>query len=99
MYEFPRTRDHRQKKRIIKAEEIYSISESSDDEFVAQSVGHLRVNAVKKWNSLNKFPSEEISTLHERVAKLGKELETAQEVIKNYLLSRKTIGISTHLCM
>ena len=33
MYAFPRTYDHRQKKRIMKHEEIYSSSESSDDEF------------------------------------------------------------------
>ena len=32
-YAFPRTHDHRQKKRIMKAEEIYSSSEGSDDEF------------------------------------------------------------------
>ena len=43
MYAFPRTHDHRQKKRVMKAEEIYASSESSDDEFLAQSVGHLRV--------------------------------------------------------
>ena len=48
MYEFPRTYDHRQKKRIMKAEEIYSSSESSDKEFLEQCVGHLRVKAVKK---------------------------------------------------
>ena len=48
MYEFPRTHNHRQKKRIMKAEMIYSSSESSDDEFLAQSVGHLRVKAVKE---------------------------------------------------
>ena len=48
VYEFPRTHNHRQKKRIMKAEMIYSISESSDDEFLAQSVGHLRVKAVKE---------------------------------------------------
>ena len=83
MYAFPRTHDHRQKKRIMKAEEINSSSEDSDDEFLAQSVGHLRVKAAKKSNSLSKFPSEEISMLHERVAEFGKELETAKEVIKN----------------
>ena len=33
MYAFPRIYDHRQKERIMKAEEIYSSSESSDDEF------------------------------------------------------------------
>ena len=89
MYAFPMTHGHRQKKRIMKAEEIYSSSEGSDDEFIAQSVGHLRVKAVKKSNSLNKFPSEEINTLHERVAELGKELETAKEVIKNLVTQQE----------
>ena len=74
---FPSTHDHCQKKRVIKAEKIYSSSESSDNDFLAQSVGHLRVKTVKKSNSLNKFHSEEISMLHERVAELGKELKTA----------------------
>ena len=89
MYEFPRTRDHRQKKRVMKAEEIYSSSESSDDEFLAQSVGHLRVKTVKKSNSLNKSHSEEISMLHEQVAELGKQLETAKEVIKNLVTQQE----------
>ena len=89
MYEFARTHDHRQKKRIMKAEEIYSSSESSDKEFLAQSVGHLRVKAVTKSNSLNTFPSEEISTLYEPVAELGKEVETAKEVIKNLVTQQE----------
>ena len=58
LFAFPSTHDHRQKKRIMKAEEIYSSSEGSDDEYLAQSVCHLRVKAVKKSNSLNNFPSE-----------------------------------------
>ena len=89
MYAFPRTHDHRQKRRIMKAEEIYSSSENSDDEFLAQSVGYLRVKTVKKSNSLNKIHSEEISMLHELVAELGKELETAKEVIKNLVTQQK----------
>ena len=72
MLEFPRTHDHRQKKRVLKAEDIYSSSESSDDEFLAQSVGLLRAKAVKISNSLNKLPAEEISTVYERVTELGK---------------------------
>ena len=88
-YAFPRTHDHHQKKRIMKAEEVYSSSEGSDDEFLAQSVGHLRVKAVKKSNSLNKFHSEEISMLHEQVTELGKELETAKEVIKNLVTQQE----------
>ena len=76
----------------MKAEEIYFSSESSDDEFLAQYVGHLSVKVIKKSNSLNKFRSEEISTLHERVAELGKQLKTAKEVTKTQLLSR----FSTH---
>ena len=73
----------------MKAEEIYSSSESSDKEFLAQYVGHLRVKAVTKSNSLNTFPSEEISTLYERVAELGKEVETAKEVIKNLVTQQE----------
>ena len=89
MYAFPRTHDHRQKKGVMKAEEIYASSESSDDDFLAQSVGHLRVKTVKKSNSLNKFHSEEISMLLEQVAEFGKELETAKEVIKNLVTQQE----------
>ena len=62
MYAFPWAHGHGQKKRIRKAEEIYSSSEGSNNEFLAQSVGQMRAKAVKKLNSLNKFPPEEIST-------------------------------------
>ena len=82
MYEFPKTLVHLQKKIIMKAEEICFSSESSDDKFLAQSVGHLSVKVIKKSKSLNKFRSEEINTLHERVAELGKQLKTAKEVTK-----------------
>ena len=82
MYALPRTHGHHQKRKVMKAEKTYCSSESSDDEFLAKSIGHLRVKTVKKSDSLNEFPITEISMLHERVTELGKELETAKEVIK-----------------
>ena len=97
MYALPRTHEHHQKKKVMNAEKTYSSSESSEEEFLAKSIGHLRVKTVKKSDSLSEFPQTEISMLHERVTELGKELETAKEMIKNWLLSRKTIGI-IHLC-
>ena len=89
MYVLPRTHDHHQKKRVMKAEKTYSSSESSEDEFLATSFGHLRVKTVKKSDSLSEFPQTAISTLHERVTELGKELETAKEVIKNLVAQQE----------
>ena len=83
MYALPRAHGHHQKKRVMKAEKTYSSSESSDDEFLAKSIGHLRVKTVKKSDSFYEFPQTEISILNERVTELGKELETAKEVIVN----------------
>ena len=73
----------------MKAETTYSSSETSDDKFLAKSIGHLRVKTVKKSDSLNIFPQTEISMLHERVTELGKELETAKEMIKNLVAQHK----------
>ena len=73
----------------MKAEKTYSSSESSDDEFLAKSIGHLRVKTVKKSDSLNEFPQTEMSMLHERVTELGKELETAKKVIKNLVAQQE----------
>ena len=83
MYALPRTHGYHQKRKVVKAEKTYSSSESSDDEFLAKSIGHLRVKTVKKSDSLNELPQTEISILHEQVTELGKELETTKEVIKN----------------
>ena len=83
MYALPRTYGHHQKRKVMKAEKTYSSSESSDDEFLAKSIGHLRVKTVKKSDSLNEFPQTEMSMLYERVTELEKELKTAKEVIKN----------------
>ena len=89
MYALPRTHEHHQKKRVMKAEKTYSSSESSEDEFLAKSIGHLRVKTVKKSDSLSESPQTEISMLHERVTELGKELETAKEVIKNLVAQQE----------
>ena len=83
MYALPRTHERHQKKRVMKAEKTYSYSESSENEFLAKSIGHLRLKTVKKSDSLSECSQSEISMLHERVTELGKELETAKEVIKN----------------
>ena len=55
MYALPRAHEHHQKKRVMKAEKMYSTcssSERSDDEVLAKSIGHLRVKTVKKSDKI-----------------------------------------------
>ena len=47
------------------------------------------MKTVKKSDSLSEFQQTEISMLHERVTELGKELETAKEVIKNLVAQQE----------
>ena len=89
MHALPRTHEHHKKNRVMKAEKTYSSCESSEDEFLAKSIGHLRVKTVKKSNSLSEFPQTEIGMLHKRATELGKELETAKEVIKNLVAQQE----------
>ena len=76
----PMTHGHHQKKKVMKAVETYTSNESSDDEFLAQSNGHLRVKNVRKGNSLNVTQSIGLDIIQERVSQLEKELEAANEL-------------------
>ena len=72
-----------QKKMVMKAKKTYTSSESSDDESLAQSIGHLRVKTVRKANSFNGIQSIAIDIIHKRVTQLEKELKAAKELIQN----------------
>ena len=88
-YSLPMTHGHHQKKKVMKAEETYTSSESSDDEFLAQSIGHLRVKNVRKGNSLNVTQSIGIDIIQERVSQLEKELKAANELIQNLVAQQQ----------
>ena len=85
----PMTHGHRQKKKVMKAGETYTSSESSDDEFLAQSIGHLRVKNVRKGNSLNVTQSIGLDIIQERVSQLEKELKAANELIQNLVAQQQ----------
>ena len=72
---------HPQKK-IKRTEESYFSDESSDDGFIAQSVGHLRINAVRTSNNL-KIQANENSIIEERLSQLENELKAAKLLIED----------------
>ena len=88
-YSLPMTHGHHHQKKVMKAEETYTSSESSDDEFLAQSIGHLRVKNVRKGNSLNVTQSIGIDIIQERVSQLEKELKAANELIQNLVAQQQ----------
>ena len=89
-YAHPKTHGQYQKKRVMKAEETYYSSDSSDEEFLTQSVGHLRVKNVRKSNGLNENQSIEIGNMQERVTQLEKEITAAKELIQNLIAQQQS---------
>ena len=82
-----------QKKRVMKEEETYSRTDRSDNECLAEYVGHLRVKRViNKSKVLKAISRKEMSTLHERVTKLNNSGKQPKERSTYYVLSRNPIG-------
>ena len=74
----------RHPQKIKRTEESYSSDESSDDGFIAQSVGHLRINAIRTSNNL-KIQANENSIIEERVSQLENELKAAKLLIEDLI--------------
>ena len=76
-------------KKFAHAKEYSNSEMSSDDQFLEESMNHMRIKTVKRSAEENSTLSQEIEVLQKSVTRLEKELTSARQLIQKLIARQK----------